>query len=50
MIKRKAIEKSIALIVLISGALVASVPLFWLVRSSLMTLGEILYLPAAAVA
>ena len=45
MIKRKAIEKSIALIVLISGALVASVPLFWLVRSSLMTLGEIYIFP-----
>lgn len=45
MIKRKTIEQSVTLVVLIAGALVASVPLFWLVRSSLMTLGEIFVFP-----
>jgi multiple sugar transport system permease protein len=45
MIKRKTIQKSLTLVVLIAGALIASVPLYWLVRSSLMTLGEIFIFP-----
>ena len=45
MIKRKTIQKSLTLVVLIGGALIASVPLYWLVRSSLMTLGEIFIFP-----
>jgi len=45
MIKRKTIQKSLTLVVLIVGALIASVPLYWLVRSSLMTLGEIFIFP-----
>ena len=44
MIKRKTIQKSLTLVVLIA-ALIASVPLYWLVHSSLMTLGEIFIFP-----
>jgi multiple sugar transport system permease protein len=45
MIKRKAIHSSLTLVVLIIGALIASLPLYWLIRSSLMTLGEIFIFP-----
>lgn len=43
--RRKTVEQTATLAVLIAGGLVAGVPLFWLVRSSLMTLGELYIFP-----
>jgi multiple sugar transport system permease protein len=45
MIRRKTLEVIPIYIVLVIGALLAFVPLFWLVRSSFMTLGELYVYP-----
>jgi multiple sugar transport system permease protein len=45
MSRRKTLEKIPAVIVLVFGAALGLVPLFWLVRSSFMTLGELYLYP-----
>ena len=45
MSRRKTLEKIPAVIVLVIGAALGLVPLFWLVRSSFMTLGELYLYP-----
>jgi multiple sugar transport system permease protein len=45
MIRAKTVQKILTYTLLIIGAGIASVPLFWLVRSSLMTLGELYIFP-----
>jgi multiple sugar transport system permease protein len=45
MTRRKTLEKIPAVIVLVFGAALGLVPLFWLVRSSFMTLGELYLYP-----
>src|SRR5512141_2932417 len=42
---RKTLEKIPVVIVLVIGAALAFVPLYWLVRSSFMTLGELYLYP-----
>lgn len=45
MSRRKALEKIPTVIILLIGAALAFVPLFWLMRSSFMTLGELYLYP-----
>jgi multiple sugar transport system permease protein len=45
MSRRKAFEKTVFSILLLIGAVLAFVPLFWLVRSSFMSLGELYLYP-----
>lgn len=45
MIRRKTLEKIPTIFILILGAALAFIPLFWLIRSSVMTLGELYYYP-----